>query len=191
MLAGAADASELLIVSSGGQLATALLRGFSGSKLTLTPGMLDSEFYQEKLRGRRFDLCLCDLTIDDLVAFRALLDKLRPLLSARSRVVVFHHNLAQRSLGDRTFEFTRGLFPIKGRSRIAFAGSYPGALSMRWFARALARHDVSRPAAILALAGTLVLCAPLARLACWFEKRRPPCRLPAHCTSMTIEITLP
>jgi hypothetical protein len=188
----ASDASDVLIVSSGGLLVSGLLRELKGGKLTITPGMLDSEFYQEALRGRaKFDLCLCDLSSDDLAEFRGLLDKLRLLLGERSRVVVFHHNLTGRSLDDRTFEFTRGLFPTVGRSQIAFTGSYPGALSMSWFARSLARHDVSRPMAILALAGTLALCAPLARLACWLEMNRPPQRLPAHCTSMTIEITLP
>jgi hypothetical protein len=191
-IAAAGDAGEVLIVSSGGLLASGLLRDFTGGKLTITPGMLDSEFYQESLRGRaRFDLCLCDLAGDDLVGFREMLEKLRPVLSERGRIVVFHHNLAQRSLDDCTFEFTRGLFPLVGRSQIAFAGSYPGALAMRWFARSRARHDVSRPAAILALAATLAVSAPLARIACWVEQRRPPQRLPAHCTSMTIEIVLP
>jgi hypothetical protein len=191
-VASAADAREVLVVSSGGMFASLIIRDLDGRKLMVAPGMLDSEFYQQSFRDRPgFDLCLCDLAMDDLVQFRSLFERIRPLLGERSRIIVFHQNRAGRALDDRTHEFARRLFPLVGRSRIAFAGSHPGALSMRWFARSLERHNVSRPSSVVMLAATLAICAPLARLASRIEEARQPRRMPSRCTSMTIDIELP
>jgi len=64
-------------------------------------------------------------------------------------------------------------------------------LVIRWYKNMLDRHNLASPASVIALAGTLAICAPLSRLIAEFEKRRDPRRYPAHCTSMTIEIDLP
>ena len=191
-LASAAGATEILVVSSGGPLTAALASDLTGRKLTITPAMLNSRYYLDSLSGRpRFDLCVCDLAVEDLINFRKFLDDLRPLLSRPCRIVVFHYNPTGRSLDDWTYEFTRGLFPLVGRSQVAFAGSFAGELSLRWFTRSLERHHPSRPTAIIALAAGLLISAPLARLAAWVEERRSPLRMPGKCTSMTIEIDLP
>jgi hypothetical protein len=191
-VAGAADVPEMLVVSSGGMFASLIVSGLKGRKLIVAPGMLDSEFYQKSFRDRGgFDLCLCDLAVDDLLRFRRLLERISPLLNKRSRIIVFHQNRAGRVLDDWTHEFARGLFPVIGRSKIAFAGSYPGALSMRWFANGLEHHNISRPSSVISLGATLAICAPLARLASLIEERRGPYRMPSRCTSMTIVIDLP
>jgi hypothetical protein len=191
-VASTAHAAEVLVVSSGGIFASLIASDLDGRKSMVAPGMLDSEVYQQSVRNRPgFGLCICDLAADDLMQFRRLLDRIRPLLSKRSRIVVFHQNRAGRALDDWTPEFARHLFPIVGRSQIAFAGSYPGALSTRWFAKSLERHNVSRPSSVIALGATLAICAPLARLASLIEERRRPYRMPSRCTSMTIVIDLP
>lgn len=184
---------NVLVVSSGGSLAASQLRDDGIRQLlTITPGMLGAQLYKQFLRERpRFDLCLCDLAADDLLEFRAMLEQFRPALTDDARILVFHHNIAQRRLDEWTYEFTRGLFPTVGRSQISFAGSSIGAVSVRRFARSLEKHDVMRPAGLVVLAATLAFCAPLARLASAFEKRRVPYVMPRHCTSMTIEIALP
>jgi len=186
------EPAELLVVSSGGPFGSLFTREFAGRNLVVTPPMLTSELYRQVFRDMpKFGLCLCDLAADDFAQFRDLLEKIRPLMKDHSRVVVFHDNLMGRALDERTFEFTRGLFPLVGRSRISFGGSYVGALAMRWFAKKLARHNLARPASSVALAASLPVWAPLARLAAGIEKRRNARRLPAHCTSMVIEIDLP
>jgi len=191
-LDGAAGAAQVLTISSGGELAAVLTRGLDGEKLAVTPGLLDSEFCQTSLRDRpKFDLCFCDLAADDLVKFRKMFNQIRPLLAANSRIIVAYHNLSGRAIDERTYEFTGGLFPLVGRSQIAFAGSYPGALSVRWFTRALQRHNVTLPTGMVALAMSLAVCAPLAGLGWWLERRRGAQRLPAYCTNMTIVIDLP
>ena len=184
--------ARVLVVSSGGALSAALLQGVEGNKLAVTPNLLDSEFTRISLRGgTKFDLCFCDLTADDLGNFRPTLELIRPLLAANASIVVTHRNLGGRPIDERTYEFAGGLFPLFGRSRIAFAGSYPGALSARWFARALERHNAALPKGLVALAATLALCAPLAWLGSGLERRREAQHLPKHCTSMTFVIDLP
>jgi hypothetical protein len=182
----------ILIVSSGGPFASLFARKFTGRHLTVTAGMFKSELYQRLFRSTpKFDLCLCDLAAEDLASFRDLLPGIRGLLKEYSRIVVFHHNLAGRHLDEDTFVLTRGLFPIIGRSRITFAGSYLGALIIRWYTSRLAALNLARPASLVALAGILAICAPISRLVARLEERRNPHRLPAHCTSMTIQIDLP
>lgn len=186
------DQADVLVASSGGPFGSLFAREFAGRSRVVTPPMLASELYRQVFRGApKFDLCLCDLAADDLSQFRDLLGKIRPFMKTRSRIVAFHENMAARSLDERTFEFTRGLFPLVGRSQITFSGSYLGLLAIRWYARRLARHNIARPASTIALAATLAVCGPLARLAAGIEKRRNPSRFPTYCTGMTIGIDLP
>jgi len=188
----AAAGGEILIVSSGGPFAALFARKFTGRNLTVTAGMFKSELYQQLFHNTpKFDLCLCDLAAEELASFRDLLPGIRGLLKQYSRIVVFHHNLAGRHLDEDTFAFTRGLFPIIGRSQVTFAGSYLGALIIRWYASRLAAVNLARPASLVALAGILAICAPISRLVAGLEERRNPRRSPAHCTSMTIQIDLP
>jgi hypothetical protein len=191
-LRGATSAAHTLVVSSGGELSAVLVRELTGEKLAVTPDLLASQSYCASLRERpKFDLCLCDLAADDLLKFRDMFDRMRPLLAANSRTIVAYHNLSGRKIDQWTYEFTRDLFPLTGRSQIAFAGSFPGAFAVRWFTRALKRCNVGTPTGMLALAAMLAVCAPLAWLAAQLERRREVQRLPAHCTGMTIVIDLP
>ena len=191
-LRSAAETAEVLVVASGGPFGALFAREFSGRNLTVTPGMLTSELYRQVFRSTpKFDLCLCDLAIDDLANFRDLFGKVRPFLKDHSRIIVFHDNLAGRALDERTFEFTRGLFPLIGGAQISFTGSYMSALIIRWFASRLTQHNLARLGSNLAFAATLAICAPLARFASRIEERQNPRRFRAQCTSMTIEIDLP
>ena len=140
----ASETAEVLVVSSGGTFGALLSREFRGRDLTTTPGMLASGLYRQVFRGPpKFDLCLCDPGVDDLTNFRDLFGKLRPFMKDHRRIIVLHDNLAGRSLDERTFEFTRGLFSLIGRSCISFTGSYVSARIIRWFASRLMRHNLA------------------------------------------------
>jgi hypothetical protein len=155
-------------------------------------GLIDAGYCERAFADRpKFDLCYCDLAVDELVKFRAMFELIRPYLAHNSRTIVTYHNLAGRAIGQWTYEYTLGLFPLAGRSHIALAGSYPGALSLRWFTRALRRHNIGALSGLLGLAASLALCAPLARLGWWLEQRRETQRLPRHCTNLTMVIDLP
>jgi len=183
---------EVLVISSGGVFGSAIANGLPGRTLSITPRMIDTEFYGRAIRERgKFDLCFCELAFDDLLLFRALFDKLRPVMQERSRIVVFHHSTARRALDDATFQFARSLFPLTGRSEIVLSGSRPGAIAGAWLSRALQRHNFSKAWSNIGLAATLAICAPLARLGCWIEDRRDPQRLPSRCTAITMVIDLP
>jgi hypothetical protein len=189
-LAGSEDA-QLIVVAAGGTLSPLIASDHRGATLMLTPDMLGAESYQQALRSRpKFALCLCELPVEDLGRFRAVFEAVRPFLADHARIIVFHNNVAGRDLDGLTYELARGLFPLTGRSSIAFAGSYPGALSAKWFAKSLERFNISRSRAVVRLAATLVMCAPLARLAAFIERRRSPHRFPKRCTSMTMTVEL-
>lgn len=192
MAVAAADGARILVVSSDGVVGSAVMRAHRGERLTITPDMAGSDYHRDELnRGDKFGFCLCDLALNDLVRFRTILEQIRPVLAAPARIVVFHGNLGGRPLDAWTDEFARGLFPLIGRSSIAFTGSLPGAVGLRWFAGSLQRLNTSRPSSVVRLALTLIFCAPLARLAAAIEPRRPPTRLPKYCTSLRIVIDLP
>jgi hypothetical protein len=136
------------------------------------------------------DLCICDLGLDDLLTLRQMLDNLRPRLAQDAKIVVFHQNLSGSNLDSLTYDFTNNTFPLFGRSRVIFSGSLLGAVAARWFHSALYRYNVFRLRGALAFMAVLVGCAPLARLASWWETRRDPEKLPRHCISMVIEIDM-
>jgi hypothetical protein len=178
---------DILLISSGGTLGPLLVRDAKARKVAITPRMAATGLYRDMIGEQpKFGLCVCDLAFDDLMALRELLDKIRPLLAEHGRIVVFHHNNAGRALDASTYGFTRSTFPLFGRSRISFAGSWPGRFAARRFESTLNRAASRWQLVILAL--TLGFCAPFARLAARIEKRRTPQQLPRCCTSMTIEI---
>jgi len=185
----AGEVAEVLLISSGGPLGPLLVKELPARKLAITPRMAGAGIYDELIGDeRKFGLCVMDLAFDDLFVLRAILDRIRPLLTPGSRIVAFHHNSAGRALDDSTYGFTRGAFPLVGRSRIAFAGSRPGSLAARLFERAINRPASRWHLPMLAMA--LGASAILARLAAQLEARRSPRQVRRHCTSMTIEIEL-
>jgi hypothetical protein len=187
----AGQGGNVLIVSSGGTLGGLLARGLPGRKVTVLPKMMLARPHQEVVQDDiKFSLCLCDLAFEELLQFRGLLEKLRPLMAAPAKVIVFYHNAGLRALDEWTFAFTKNLFPLIGDSSISFAGSSSGAIAMRWFARLVERHQISTPIGMLRFTGALGVCAGIARLAAWQEDRRGRQTLPRRCTSMTIEIDL-
>ncbi|HKT20570.1 MAG TPA: hypothetical protein VJR47_21125 [Stellaceae bacterium] len=186
-------APRVLVLSSGtiwGQLLAACL-GTEEKHLSIPPQTLLLEAYADDLIGdKKFDLIICDLAFSDLVQFRVLMDRIRSLAEYPARVVLFHLNESLRSLDQETFQFTRSVFPLTGRSRACFTGNLPGKWAMQWWRRALQRFDASTLRGLLGLLAALLICAPLARLASSREIKRNPEALPRACTSLTIEIDL-
>jgi hypothetical protein len=183
---------DVLLISSGGPFGTRLLKLMKGRQLTVTPGMILTAAYKEILTEQtRFDVCVCDLDLEDLLAFRAMLEKIRPLLRPAAKIILFHHNGAERPLDAWVQPFAKRTFPLIGQSKISFAGSGLGAFVARWYSRAVMRFIPSRLGGMLALAAFLGAFGPLARLACNLETKRSPQVYPRHCTSMTVEIDLP
>lgn len=182
---------SILLVSSADTIGSLLVRDVDGEKLAITVAMLKTGLYTSLLRGRTFDLCICDLAFDDLSAFRRMLGAIRPHMRRGGKVVVFHQNETHRRLNDWITTFARGLFPIIGKSKISFSGCFAGAIASRRFNALLRKHNVHRPLGFIVAVGTLALCMPLARFAVWQEQRRRPEDLPRYCTSMTLDLDLP
>ena len=187
-------AQHVLIVSpqgTAGALISASAQDFT-CRLNLSPRIFRSEFYVENIiGGRKFDLIVCGLGFSDLVEFREHFEPLRKLLPGRGKIIVFHLNENMRALDTETYNFTRTVFPLVGRSNLRIAGSLPSALAMKLWHWGVRRNDVTSIRGSVAFAVVLALAAPLARLANWLELRHKPGHLPRWCTSVTIEIDLP
>jgi hypothetical protein len=183
------SSSRTLLISNGGSVGRLVLKRVRGETMSLTPKMATSPRLAREIAGQGgIDLCLCDLTFDDLFQVNEIVDHFAPLLRADARIIVFYLNYPPQDIDSSTFPFTRGLFPLIGQSRIFFTGSLPAKLALRRFTRDIASCDLSRLRGISGFALSLALCAPLALVGGWLERRSNPHRLPRHCTSMMIEI---
>lgn len=179
----------VLIVSSGGSFGSLLASIAGGRHLNISPSAAGKDLASALLAdGRPFSLCICDLTLDDLLRFRKILTTVREHLSSRARVVVLHRTSSPTDLTDWTFEFTRNLFPTSGRSKIYFSGSLMSTFAKQSYSRVLANCDLTRVSGQLRAAAMLGLCAPLARIGHWREQKRRPDQLPNQCSAMTIVI---
>jgi transcriptional regulator with XRE-family HTH domain len=192
ILSSAGRISNVLVVSSGGSFGSLLVRPLTGRKVNITPGMASMAVYGQMIgMGSGFDLCLCDLSFDDLLELRTLLETIRPSMAPGGKIVVLHRNTtANRDLDRWTYALTSRGFPLFGQSHAVFTGSFPGTFAARHFEKALQRYSIARPSGILSLVMTLAICGPLARLGMWLERRRNPEKVPKRCSSMTIEIDL-
>jgi hypothetical protein len=186
-IASAGAAANVLLISSGGTVGPLLIRSAAGQKITLTPAMAVEGLYDNILaEAGGFDLCLCDLELDDLLEFTTLLKSLRPWLRAKAKVIVFHRNSARHDLSDLAYRFTKRLFPTAGSSKVMFTGSRFGALALRAFESAVSKG----PPRWYSIGLVLALYAPIARLAAWLEERRDASTTSGSCTSMTMTLDL-
>lgn len=182
---------DILLVSSGGPFGALLMSNFGGKKVKVTPLMVLQDLCVDIYPGERtFDLCVCDLTADDLLKLREIAAKLRPLVRDGGRIIAFHYNGGVQALDHRTSEFARYVFPSFGLSSIYFSGSRLGALVLKLYDRVAQSHDFSTVFGLLRIAVVLGLCAPFAWAAHRHEKRLNPRTLPVRCTSITLAIDL-
>lgn len=175
--------SDALVISSGGLLTAPLSRIFTGRTLSLSTGMALAGLYQNSsILPSAFDVCLMDLAPADLVRVSELIDAVRPSLARDARIVVFCY------LGDepapKIMEMVSQTAPA---ACLSFTGSAAGAIAAGMFLCSAARYDLGSRRGRLNFMAMLAVAAPLARLAAAFE--RNDAIPPAHCTSVTIEIT--
>lgn len=185
-----ASAPRILLVTSEREGPAVLPNGLRPARSVTVPAVMAGGFPGDLGVDEKFDACLCFLTFDDLMKFRAVADRVRPLVRARGKMILFFHNREIESLDKFTFIFTEALFPLVGKSVVSFTGSRLGALVTRHYSRALAALGVSRRRGGLLYLATLAVCAPLSRVAAAREKKSYPGDYPAYCTSMTVEIEL-
>jgi hypothetical protein len=179
----------VIVVSSGGSFGALLASIVGGRHVNISPSAAGKDLASGLLaEGQPFGLCICDLTLGDLLRFRQILAAVRKHLSSPARVVVLHRASSGADLADCTFEFTRNLFPTSGRSKIYFSGSRMSTFAKQTYSRFLSNCDLSRVSGQLRAAAVLGLCAPLARIGHWREEKRRPDQLHDRCSAMTIVI---
>jgi hypothetical protein len=182
------SSSRTLQIGNGGSVGRLALQRLRGELISVTPRMAASPALELETGYGGFNLCLCDLTFDDLFQVREITRHVLPLLRKDGKIIIFYLNYPFQDLDSATFPFTRSLFPLIGQSGIWFTGSLPAKIALQRFTRDIASHDLSRVRGICAFALSLAITAPLAVAGWWLERRTSPQRLPKYCTSMMIEI---
>lgn len=192
------DEQQILTVyGKQGGVCRGLLRELPGqhteiSTSLLMHGSLDTLFPAP----RKFALCVCDLGADEAVTFRALCDRLLPLMSDGGKVILLSvHKDALRSrfaADHHEWELVRGLFPAYDEISVYYVGSIFSAAAV--FAGRLVDF-VSRRSGSEFLRQLLRLAkVPLSALAYCLDGWRPlrsggrPSR---YCTSITVRVALP
>lgn len=190
-IAAAKPDARMLFVTSGGTLGPLLVRRFTRYKLAMPTTMMVKQMYEEELRELgKFDLCVCNLDLDDLLQFNTIFAAVRPCLEHGGRVVAFYHNARLIPVSSFVDVLPKKTLPRVGISKISFTGSRPGARAMQWFARITAKQDLMKLTGQLLSVPALVVCALLARLASTQEAKSNPEILPKDCTSLVIEVEL-
>lgn len=184
------QSAERILVISSGWLSGPLTSALPGRKTTLTPAMIKTGHYDYLLDKKAFAFCFCELTSEDLGSFRSVLERMLPAIVDTGRIVVFHYAIAERPLNEQTYLLTKSFFPTIGRSSVRYTGSFLGARAAQAFMTLTGRYSAFNLVGQLTLACSLMLLAPLSRLATWLEMQRDPTSYPRHCTSLTMTIEL-
>jgi len=141
-------------------------------------------------REGQYDLCLCELSVDDASDFRAIYATIRPIMKSGGTVIahVISRDLRGLQVGNTTlFE---GMLPDVDVSELRFCGGMPAAIARRVFKWVTSDMELPWFPRYLAIGLTLVALAPFM----WFINRRSAARDPCvpvkPWTSMTIELTV-
>jgi hypothetical protein len=181
------DAGEqnILWISS----AASLLHGRLGGEHVDLAKALSADFGEAIERNAPFDACICELSLLDLLRIDLLYAKLRPLVKDGGHVLVY---VAKRG---KAFEGVHlvlqdVVFPSVDVSQIHFWGDAATWLLAMLYLRA-SRSLLSMPIArAFAVGATLLLLAPIVRLANARAARRDPTIFRSTWTSLTIEFTV-
>jgi hypothetical protein len=177
-----AGQSKVLLVSSSHSL---LLRRLGGEHIDLAKA-LDGEIGNEAEGGPPYDACICALSLRELCTIERLYNNLRPLVKDGGHVLIYVAK--QGSLYEGAHLLLQEVaFPSVDVSQIRFWGGVGTGLLARLYLRA-SRSFPSRPLArAVTIGATLVLLAPIVRLANARAARRDSTIYRPTWTSLTIE----
>jgi hypothetical protein len=142
------DKSCVLRVGSGRGLTDIAVDRVPGSHVWVSPsGMRTGNFAKTFANVPRFDLCVCDLDLTDLLEFSSTVAAIRPFMSAQARIVGYHFNLLATELP--TDSALRIGLPGEDAIRIYRTGSEAAALLMRSLMRAKHLHQAGKYVALV------------------------------------------
>jgi hypothetical protein len=184
-------AANVLVVIGSGGVADTVADHLSGlhaqvSMAELMEGNFGKAFHQPI----KFDLCICTLGASELPRFRDMAQAVAPYMNSGGKIIGFYPNFSLRSLSADEIAL---LQKILESGRLHYAGSDKSARAVRRFHAALSGEAGGRLAKLVRIATMLLTITPSALVANRSEAAAPEersSRLPEHCTSITIEVTV-
>ena len=146
--------------------------------------------------GRQsFDFCFCELTFPQLLSFRKTYENVRTAMKPGSRIIAYHACFRARPIPRRHIEHLVRHFP-QDRDKISFYftgySRFAPRLALRLFHYGLSFRPPNSAHGDRRLLLAMRLGMPFARLrafCAWLRRLFfTPHRVPAHCTSIVIEI---
>jgi hypothetical protein len=140
-----------------------------------------------------FDLCVCTLGASELNRIMDVVKAVTPCMRTGGKIVAFHPNFAldQISLGD--ISLLQSIFESRSSGRVHYAGSRRTARVVQRAQRLLAPAGEGQLADLVRTAMLLFFVTPSALAANRSEAAHTEeqwSRLPEHCTSITVELTV-
>ncbi|HEX5864697.1 MAG TPA: hypothetical protein VF014_10680 [Casimicrobiaceae bacterium] len=138
---------------------------------------------------RPYDVCLCEISPNELLELPALYYKVREHVSDGGTVLVQSFNPTPERLGIAQFALYELVFPVVDQSQIRFFGTVLTARLRAGYLR-VARSYPTEPARSLLLGMTLIGLVPLCWIANRLAARRDPNRYSPHWTSALLEFSV-
>ncbi len=182
---GAAGAQNILWISS----TPSLLHSRLGGKRADLAKVLSADFGEAIERAALYDSCICDLALGEFLNIDRLYANVRPLVKDGGHILVYVAKRGKAFEGDHLL-LQDVVFPSVDVSQIHFWGDVATRSLAMPYLRA-SRSFQSRPIVrAFAVSATLLLLAPLVRLANARAARRDPTIFRPTWTSLTIEFTV-
>jgi hypothetical protein len=185
-------ANVMVVIGSGGVADTVAdhLPGVHSqiSLSELLEGNLSKVFHQPI----KFDLCICSLGASELARFRTAL-AVAPYINSGGKIIGFYPNFSLRPLSPDEIAFLENILNLPWSPKIHYAGSDKSARVVRRFHAARSPDAGGRLAKLARLVTMLLSVTPSALAANRSEaaaSEENSSRLPKHCTSITIELTV-
>lgn len=184
-------AANVLVVIGSGGVADTVADHLPGLHAQVSlPELMEGNFSKAFHQPIKFDLCICTLGASELSRFRDMAEAVAPYMSSGGKILGFYPNFSLRSLSTDEIAL---LQKILESGRLHYAGSDKSARVVRRFHAALSAEAGGRMAKFVRIATMLSTITPSALAANRTEAAAPEeqsSRLPKHCTSITIEVTV-
>jgi hypothetical protein len=190
--AAAKGAANVLVIGSGG-VADTVAKHLPGLHVQVSMSeFMGGNFRQAFLEPVKFDLCICSLGPSELPRFREMTQLIAPYMNSDGKILGFYPNFGLSPISRDEIVVLQNILDLPWLGRLYYAGSNKSARVVRRFHAAL-RGGSGQLARLARMATMLLVVTPHALAANRLEAAAPEeqsSRLPKHCTSITIEITM-
>ncbi len=184
-------AGNVLVVIGSGGVADTVADHLPGLHAQVSlPELLEGNFGKAFHQPIKFDLCICTLEASELPRFRDMAQVVAPYMNRGGKILGFYPNFSLRPLSTEEIAL---LQKILESGQLHYAGSDKSARVVRRFHATLHADTGGRLAKLVRIAMMLLTITPSALAANRSEAAAPEeqsSRLPKHCTSITIEVTV-